>query len=106
MTLWMEKSGWLSRVGKGLVIALITFVMIFPFIYIISVSFSSYKDVAGRNLVLIPANPTISAYKYVFDSGIVVRALGISVFITVVGTFVNLALTVTMAYGLSRKGVP
>lgn len=106
MTLWMEKPGWFGRLGKGLAIALITFVMIFPFIYIISVSFSSYKDVAGKSLVLIPANPTISAYKYVFDSGIVVRALGVSVFITVVGTLVNLILTVTMAFGLSRRGVP
>jgi len=106
MTPWMEKPTLWGKWGKGVAIVFIVFIMLFPFVYIISVSFSSYKDVAGKSLVLIPANPTISAYQYVFDSGIVVRALGISIFITVVGTFVNLVLTVTMAYGLSRRGVP
>ena len=105
MTPWMEKPTLWSKWGKGVAIAVIVFVMIFPFVYIISVSFSSYKDVAGKSLVLIPANPTLSAYQYVFDSGIVVRALGISAFITIVGTAVNLLMTITMAYGLSRRGV-
>jgi ABC-type glycerol-3-phosphate transport system permease component len=102
----MEKPTLLGKWSKGLVIVLIVFVMLFPFVYIVSVSFSSYKDVAGKSLVLIPANPTISAYQYVFDSGIVVRALGVSIFITLVGTLVNLVMTITMAYGLSRRGVP
>lgn len=106
MTPWMEKPTLWGKWGKGAAIGLIVFVMIFPFVYIVSVSFSSYKDVAGKSLVLIPANPTISAYQYVFDSGIVVRALGISAFITIVGTAVNLVMTITMAYGLSRRGVP
>lgn len=106
MPYWMEKPGRLNRWTMRIVLSLIVFIMIFPFIYIISVSFSSYKDVAGKSLVLIPANPTISAYKYVFDSGIVLRALGVSGFITVVGTIINLLMTITMAYGLSRKGVP
>lgn len=103
---WMEKSGWFSRWSLRVFLLLIAFVMIFPFVYVISVSFSSYKDVAGKGLVLIPANPTLDAYRYVFDSGIVVRALGVSAFITLVGTAVNLFMTITMAYGLSRRGVP
>jgi putative aldouronate transport system permease protein len=103
---WMEKPGWITRWSKRAVLTFIVFVMVFPFIYILSVSFSSYKDVAGKGLVLIPANPTISAYKYVLDSGIVARALGVSAFITIAGTIVNLLMTITMAYGLSRKGVP
>ncbi|HEX2915787.1 MAG TPA: carbohydrate ABC transporter permease [Chloroflexia bacterium] len=106
MSPWMEKQTLWGKLGKGIAIAVIVFVMLFPFIYILAVSFSSYKDVAGKSLVLIPANPTFSAYQYVFDSGIVVRALGISAFITIVGTVINLVLTVTMAYGLSRRDVP
>jgi ABC-type glycerol-3-phosphate transport system permease component len=102
----MEKPSWLSRWSLRISLLVIAGIMIFPFLYVMAISFSSYQDVAGRGLVLIPAHPSLEAYHYVFDSGIVTRALGVSIFITLVGTIVNLLMTISMAYGLSRRGVP
>ncbi len=104
--MWNEKQSLVSRWGMRVFWTLLAFVMIFPFIYIISVSLSSFNDVAGKGLVLIPAHPTLEAYNYVLASGVVTRAVGVSLFVTIVGTAVNLFMTVTMAYGLSRRGVP
>ncbi|HEX2912454.1 MAG TPA: carbohydrate ABC transporter permease [Chloroflexia bacterium] len=106
MAPWSEKSTFLGRWGMRVFWTLLAFVMIFPFIYILAVSFSNYTDVAGKGLVLIPAHPTLDAYDYVLASGVVTRAVGVSLFVTIVGTIVNLLMTVTMAYGLSRRGVP
>lgn len=102
---WMEKPGFLSTWGLRLSLSLITLVMLFPFVYVLAVSLSNYQDVVGKGLVIFPSHPTLDAYTYVLESGTVTTSLGVSLFITVVGTFVNLALTVTMAYGLSRRGV-
>ncbi len=102
---WMEKPSFLSRWGLRLSLSLITLVMLFPFVYVLAVSFSNYQDVVSKGLVIFPTHPTFDAYSYVLKSGTVTNSLIISLFITVVGTFVNLALTVTMAYGLSRRGV-
>jgi putative aldouronate transport system permease protein len=106
MVAWQEKPGFLGLWGMRVFWSLLAFVMIFPFIYIISISFSSFKDVAGKGLILIPAHPNLEAYNYVLASGVVTRAVGVSLFVTIVGTLVNLFMTITMAYGLSRRGVP
>ena len=106
MAPWDEKPSFLGRWGMRVFWTLLAIVMTFPFIYILAVSFSSFNDVAGKGLVLIPAHPTLDAYEYVLASGVVTRAVGVSLFVTVVGTLINLIMTVTMAYGLSRRGVP
>lgn len=79
--------------------------MLFPFIYVVGVSFSSYRDVVGGGIVVYPANPTLDAYRTVFDGGVVVRALQVSLLVTTIGTFLNVFFTVSLAYALSRPGV-
>ena len=103
---WMERPSVPTQIGKGLLLAFLALVMIFPFIYVFSVSFSSYTDIAGGNLVLFPRNPTLLAYKTVLNGGIVQRALLVSAGITLVGTLLNTVFTVLMAYGLSRPSMP
>ena len=81
-------------------------IMVLPFFHIFAVSFSSYADVLGGGLVLFPKNPTLDAYEAIFNGGIVVRALKISIGLTVVGTAAQMIITTTMAWGLSRPNVP
>ena len=103
---WMERPRPPAQIGKAILLAILAVLMIFPFIYVIAVSFSSYKDIAGGNLVLIPRNPTLIAYKTVLAGGVVQRALLVSGMITVIGTLLNTVFTVLMAYGLSRPSMP
>ncbi len=103
---WMEKPSVAARVGKVVLLTMLAFLMLFPFVYVIAVSFSSYKDVLGGGLILFPEHPTLEAYRAIFKGGIVAHALWVSVGLTLGGTVVNMLMTVTMAYGLSRPGVP
>jgi ABC-type glycerol-3-phosphate transport system permease component len=80
--------------------------MLFPLVYVVAVSFSSAKDVLGGGLVLFPRNPTLDAYRAIFNGGVVVRALQVSALLTLVGTALQMLVTTTMAYGLSKPGVP
>lgn len=102
---WMEEPSLPTKVGKAVLLTLIALVMVFPFTYVLAVSFSSYKDVVGGGLILFPANPTLDAYRTILEGGVVTRALQVSIGITLVGTAINLFMTVTLAYGLSRPGV-
>ena len=103
---WMEKPSPVAQVAKAALLVFLVFAMLFPFVYVIAVSFSSYRDVVGGGLILFPTHPSLEAYKVIFTGGIVSRALLVSVGITAVGTLTSMFLTVTMAYGLSRRGVP
>ena len=103
---WMEQPSPAARFAKTGLMIVLALVMLFPFVYVIAVSFSSYRDVVGAGLILFPKHPTLDAYTVIFNGGIVTRALTVSVLLTLVGTLTNMFMTVTMAYGLSRPGVP
>src|SRR5919199_6366882 len=103
---WIEKPSPAVRLAKTALMVFLACVMLFPFVYVLAVSFSSYRDVVGSGLILFPSHPTTEAYKVIFTGGIVTRALAVSVGITLVGTLASMFMTVTMAYGLSRPGVP
>ncbi len=103
---WMEPTSTPAKIGKAIVLAIIAGLMILPIVYVVGISFSSYHDVARGDLVLIPANPTLDAYRAVLGGTIVVRALIVSFGITLLGTLINMAMTVSMAYGLAKPNVP
>jgi putative aldouronate transport system permease protein len=76
--------------------------MLFPFLYIFTVSFSSLKDVLQNDILLWPKQWVTDAYRYIFASESFIRSIYVSIYITVLGTIVNLLFTSTMAYGLTR----
>lgn len=89
--------------GNMAVLAVIALIMIFPFFYIFTVSFSSLTDVMQNDLLLWPKNWVTDAYEYILSSKSFIRSIFVTIFITVVGTFVNLLFTSTMAYALTRS---
>lgn len=94
-----EKIGdWFNYV----ILALIAFAMIFPFLYITIISFSPLSDFLSKDIILWPSRWITSAYEYILTSNSFLRSMRITVLITVLGTFVNLAATATMAYALTR----
>jgi ABC-type glycerol-3-phosphate transport system permease component len=99
---WMENPTIAGRVSKFIVLAIVVIVMLFPFVYVLSISFSSERDLSGANASLIPAHPTWAAYQQIFAGGIVTRALEVSVGVTAIGTVACMVMTTTLAYGLSR----
>ncbi|WP_339217569.1 carbohydrate ABC transporter permease [Paenibacillus sp. FSL W7-1332] len=80
----------------------ISAVMLFPFVYLFSVSFSSFEDFLGSKLLLWPSKWTTDAYEYIWASRTFRQALLNTSVVTVLGTIVNLFFTATMAYALSR----
>ncbi|MBD0378756.1 carbohydrate ABC transporter permease [Paenibacillus sedimenti] len=77
--------------------------MILPVLYIVAGSFASDIEIGARSFFLIPKDITLDAYKFVFKDNALPRSLLVSVFVTAVGTIINLFFTFTMAYALSRR---
>jgi putative aldouronate transport system permease protein len=77
--------------------------MIFPFVYVFAVSFSSLEDVLAGGVILWPKNWSTDAYEFVLSSPMILRSVGNSIFLATVGTLVSLFFTATMAYALSNK---
>ncbi|MCF6409984.1 carbohydrate ABC transporter permease [Pseudalkalibacillus salsuginis] len=84
------------------ILAIVAVIMIFPFFYIFAVSFSTLSDFLQNEFFLWPKRWVTDAYEYILSSENFIRSLGISTFVTIVGTLINLFFTSTMAYALSR----
>lgn len=80
---------------------------IFPMMYVVSVSITPMSEVLKNGgYVIIPHSITFDAYKELLGNSAIPRAFSVTMFITVVGTAINMVLTVMMAYPLSRKTLP
>ncbi len=93
----------LFDIANYLFLAIVALAMILPVMYIVAGSFASDLEIGSRSFFLIPKDITFDAYKFVFKDNTLPRSLGVSVFITIGGTLVNLFFTFTMAYALSRS---
>lgn len=80
---------------------------IFPLMYVFSVSITPFSEVLKNGgFILLPKSATFTAYEKLLTESAIPRAFWVTVYITVVGTVINLALTILMAYPLSRKMLP
>ena len=84
-----------------LFLALVTIVILFPVLNIIATSFSSYNAVIAGRVWIWPAEFQLETYKAVFSSGSIFLGYRNTILYTVLGTCVNLAVTICAAYPLS-----
>ena len=85
-------------------VALMAIICLVPFIVLISSSFTSESYIRFHGYSILPKEFTTEAYSLIFKSPMtVLRAYGVSILITVVGTALGLFIITMTAYVLSRK---
>ena len=77
--------------------------ILIPLIFVVAASFSSPDALLSAKVFLWPVDFTLRGYKMVFDHDLLPLSFWNSIVYTVVGTVINLVLTVLAAYPLSRK---
>jgi putative aldouronate transport system permease protein len=103
-------SGWNDRLFNALnyiILTLIVVAVAFPLFYVVSVSLTPYSEVLRNGgFVVLPRSITFESYAAFLGDSLIPRAFGVTAFITIVGTAINLALTSLMAYPLSKPYLP
>ncbi len=84
------------------IIVLVCIVTLYPFIYLLCASFSSSESVMRNDVVLLPKEFTLRAYQVVAMYKGMWNAYLNTVYYTVFGTLLSLALSVLGAYPLSK----
>ncbi|TDF97482.1 carbohydrate ABC transporter permease [Paenibacillus piri] len=93
----------LFTIVNGLVLGLFTLAVLYPLIFVVSASFSSTSAVVSGHVWLFPVDFSLEGYKTVFKDKYIGSGFFNSIYYTVTGTAINVALTVMAAYALSRK---
>lgn len=78
-------------------------VILYPLIYVVSASLSDGAAVISGQVVLLPVNFSLVAYERIFHYERIWTGYANSLFYAVVGTLVNLTMTLIAAYPLSRR---
>ena len=85
---------------------LLCIIMVFPLWNVTVTSFATKGEILNNPLMLFPSRPTLGNYRYLLMDGSIVRAYGITLFTTVVGTLLSMSFTLMLAYGLSKRDLP
>ena len=100
----MIKRDRVFQTVANLLLFLIALFCFLPILLLFSSSFSNETEIVHKGYALLPRQLDFSTYRYILNgvNGIL-RSYGISFVITMVGTILNLVITVLYAYPISRR---
>lgn len=95
------------RILAHIVLLVFCVLVAIPFLLLLASSLSSERTLLENGYALWPREFSLDAYAYLFrGAGNLLRAYGVTVFVTAVGTALGLLLTTLLAYALSIKDLP
>ncbi|MFQ9695815.1 MAG: carbohydrate ABC transporter permease [Zhenhengia sp.] len=86
-----------------IILWIVLILVAYPLIYVLSASFSNPQAVSSGKVWLWPVDFTLRGYEVVFQHPDIVRGFLNAINITVLGTVVQVIITIMAAYPLSRK---
>lgn len=89
-----------------MLLTLLCFASLYPFIYTLTISFSTAAEANREGFHIWPKEVTLTAYKMVFSNPNLLTGYMNTLFRTVVGTLLTVIFTCLCAYPLSKKNLP
>lgn len=102
----MKRSFSAFSVVNTVILALLGFSMIYPFIYILAYSLNDGKDSMFGGIYFFPRKFTLDNYAQVFENARIWQAYQITLMRTLLGTLLHVALCSLMAYALAKRSLP
>lgn len=106
MVLEKKRKFKLGTIVNYLLLALLAFVCLYPFLNVLAYSVSGYNAVLSNRVTIYPIDFTLEAYRQILGRTQIWMAMRTTVLITLMGTLLSLILTVFAAYALSRQDLP
>ena len=88
------------------IVGVFMLIVLIPLVNIVASSFSSPGAVSSGKVLFWPVEFSLDGYKTVFENKMIGTAYFNTFFYTIVGTMINLAMTMMAAYALARKNLP
>lgn len=85
------------------ILTVVTLTCLLPMLHVLALSFSDSVSATANQVLFIPKGFNLAAYQTMFSNPIFLNSFFISVFRTVVGTAINLFVTILAAYPLSKE---
>lgn len=101
------KSDVRFQIAGHAIMILYSVICIIPFLLLFSSSVSDDTAILANGYALIPEKISFDAFAYLFkEGGQLVRAYGMTVLVTAIGTALGLLCTIMLAYALTKTDLP
>ncbi|MGN7165684.1 carbohydrate ABC transporter permease [Paenibacillus cellulositrophicus] len=85
------------------VLILVTLVVLYPLVFVLSASFSDPQTVLRGEMLLWPKGINLNSYEKIFQNKDIISGFTNTLIYTTLGTAINLVMTILAAYPLSRR---
>ena len=93
-----------TSIGVHIVFILFSLICIIPLLMVVSASLTSSTDLSFNGFSVLPKKIDTSAYVYLFENPKqIINSYIVTIFITVVGTFLSVVFMAMTAYALARR---
>ena len=100
----LDKSKPIYTIIKHTILIVLSLMFIFPMLMVISISLSDEAEVVRQGYSFFPRGLDLSAYSYVFKKPqTIFNAYKVTIFVSLIGTFVSVFIMMMCAYSLSRS---
>ncbi len=103
MVIMKTKTEKIVDVLNYIFLGIVTIISALPILHIVAVTFSSAAGVAEGGFIIWPNDFSLDGPTYILSSDSMMQSMGVSFFRTVLGTVINMFLTILFAYSLSFK---
>lgn len=87
----------------SVILGIFTFMCIFPFIYVIIISFTSEESIVRDGFQIIPSEWSIDAYRYLWSvKDQLLGSYGVTLLVTIIGTIISVLMISFYSYAISR----
>jgi putative aldouronate transport system permease protein len=101
----VKPAGWFPLLN-GLFLILFSFLCVYPFVYVLALSFNEGLDAQRGGIFFYPRVFSLENYVTIFKNPDLVNSYWITIYRVVVGTVVSLGLTAVTSFALSRDTLP
>ncbi|MDR4949851.1 carbohydrate ABC transporter permease [Neobacillus cucumis] len=92
-----------ANIIVAVLLGILAFACVFPFIYVIIISFTNEESIVRNGFQLLPKEWSMDAYRYLWSmKGSFFRAYGVTIYITILGTIISVLMITFYAYAISR----
>ncbi len=96
-----DPSTWFDAVNVGL-LTVVAAACLIPMFHVTALSLSEEGAILSGRVGLVPVGFQLRGYRTVFESAAMMRAFGFTVYLTILGTSVNVMITALGAYPLAK----
>lgn len=101
-----SKSGKVFDILNYTFMVLFAIFCIYPFIYILALSFNDGKDAMKGGIYFFPRQFTLENYQTIFKDSRLLTSLGVSVFRTIAGVVLGIGVNTLYAYAITKSDLP